>query len=494
MAVRFLFGLLACWVLITSTGAAERPNVVVILCDDLGYGDVHANNPEGKIATPAMDQLAREGVRFTDAHSSSAVCTPTRYALLTGRYNWRTRLQKGVLGGMSPPLIDEGRETIASLLKAQGYHTACIGKWHLGLEWQLKKNEAKFDDQIEAGPNGWRVDFERPFKRGPLSVGFDQYFGISASLDMVPYTFLENDRVTKLPTVDKDFPMMVGKPNGKTRPGPAAEDFEAVDVLPTLTNKAIEYFEARAADSLSGKPFFLYLPLASPHTPIVPDKEWSERSGINPYADFVMQTDAAIGKLMQALERLKLADNTLVILTSDNGCSPQADYPKLAEHGHNPSFRFRGTKADIFEGGHRVPMIAKWPKHLQAGTTCDALVGLQDTLATVADIIDLKLPETAGEDSFSWLAHVATSDQSTRPSLVHHSINGSFAIRSGDWKLCLCGDSGGWSEPKPLAAKKNAAKLPPVQLFNLRDDLGERKNVADEHPMWLLACQVNLTC
>lgn len=473
---------LSCAGTISFAQASEQPNVVVILCDDLGYGDVRALNPEGKIATPHMDRLAREGVAFTNAHSSSAVCTPTRYALLTGRYNWRTRLQNGVLGGMSPRLIEQGRHTMAKLLKDQGYHTACIGKWHLGLDWQLKQAPAgdqKFGDSIEKGEEGWRVDFEKPFLNGPLTLGFDQYFGISASLDMVPYTFLQDDRVVVVPTVTKSFPMMLGRAEGKTRAGPAAESFEAEDVLPTFTQKAIEYFESRTSQA-KDKPFFLYLPLASPHTPIVPTKAWQGRSGLNPYADFVMQTDDAIGQMLDALDRLKIADNTLVILTSDNGCSPQADFPALEAMGHDPSYRFRGTKADIFEGGHRVPYIARWPGKIAAGTRCESLIGLQDTLGTVADILKVKLPANLGEDSFSWWGHVATSESPKRTSLVHHSINGSFAIRQGDWKLCFCRDSGGWSSPKPNQAASK--KLPPLQLYNLRDDLEETKNVAEQHP------------
>ncbi len=464
---------------ISHASGADRPNVLVILCDDLGYGDVHALNPDGKIATPNFDRLAHDGVRFTDAHSSSAVCTPTRYALLTGRYNWRSRLQNGVLGGMSPPLIEPDRQTLANLLRDQGYQTACIGKWHLGLEWQLKDKDAGFADNIEKGPDGWRVDFSKPFLRGPLSYGFDHYFGISASLDMVPYTFLEDDHVTKIPTVDKTFPMMLGREKGTTRPGPAAEDFEAEDVLPTLTAHTIEYLKQRAKSS-STKPFFIYLPLASPHTPIVPTREWQGKSGLNMYADFVMQTDDCVGQILRTLDQLKLTENTFVVLTSDNGCSPQADFPALEAKGHDPSYKFRGHKADIFDGGHRVPFIVRWPARLKSGIECDALVGLQDIFGTVADILDVDLPPAVAVDSFSFLGHLEASDAPKRTSLVHHSINGSFALRKADWKLCFCPDSGGWSEPKPNA--KNSAKLPPLQLFQLSKDPSETKNVATEHP------------
>ncbi|HOM17229.1 MAG TPA: sulfatase-like hydrolase/transferase, partial [Thermoguttaceae bacterium] len=281
----------------TGGGPSARPNIVVILADDLGYGDVGCYNPEGKIPTPYLDRLAREGMQFTDAHSTSSVCTPTRYALLTGRYSWRSRLQSGVLGGLSPPLIPPERLTLPGLLRKAGYHTACIGKWHLGLGWPRKPNTQPFTDSIEKGPEGWNVDYSKPLTEGPLTAGFDEFFGIAGSLDMVPYTFIHNDQVEIAPTVDKAFPMMLGR-SAMTRRGPAAAEFEAVNVLPTLTQKAVQYIERRAAEARSGKPFFLYLALASPHTPIVPSDAWQGRSGLNPYADFVMQNDECVGQIL----------------------------------------------------------------------------------------------------------------------------------------------------------------------------------------------------
>jgi len=459
----------------------EKPNIVYILCDDLGYGDVKCFNPNGKIPTPNIDRLASQGMIFTDAHSSSAVCTPTRYGIMTGRYNWRSRLKSGVLGGMSPPLIEPGRLTVPALLQQHGYHTAAIGKWHLGMDWTLKPETKTFDDTIEKGENGWRVDFTKPIRHGPNSVGFDYYYGISASLDMVPYTFIENDRVLELPTKDKSFPMMLGRTNGATRKGPAAADFEAEDVLPTLTRKAVEYIEQRASNAKSGRPFFLYLPLNAPHTPIVPTAEWQNRSGLNPYADFVMQVDAEAGKVFAALEKNGLAQNTLVIFTSDNGCSPQADFPGLRAKGHDPSRAFRGTKADIFEGGHRIPFIARWPGRIKAGSTSDQLICLNDLMATCAEILGTKLPENAGEDSLSFLpALLGKPGGPRREALVHHSINGSFAVREKNWKLELCPDSGGWSAPRPGTAA--AKQLPAIQLYDLSKDIGETMNVQAEHP------------
>jgi arylsulfatase A-like enzyme len=474
--LRLLLPLLAC---VLAPAASAAPNVVVILADDLGVGDVKCYNPAGKIPTPNLDRLAAEGVRFTDAHSGSAVCTPTRYGLLTGRYAWRTKLQNGVLGGLSPRLIAPGRETIASLLKKQGYHTACVGKWHLGLDWTLKPGKQVSELNIEPREQVFNVEYDQPFAGGPLAVGFDYYFGISASLDMVPYTFLENDRVAANPTEDKDFAMMKGRPGrGRNRKGPTAPGFDAADVLPKLRDKAVEYVASRKG---AGKPFFLYLPLTAPHTPILPTDDWDGKSKLNPYADFVMHTDAVVGDVLAALEKNGFAKDTLVIVTSDNGCSPQADFPELLRLGHNPSHVYRGTKADIFEGGHRVPFLARWPGVAPPGQVSDHLVCLTDVFRTCCEVGGAAVPDAAGEDSFS-IRGVLTGNQSgpLRASIVNHSINGSFAIRDGDWKLCLCPGSGGWSAPRPN--RDDASTLPKQQLFNLKQDIGEMKNREADEP------------
>jgi arylsulfatase A len=458
-----------------------KPNIVVVLCDDLGYGDVGAFNPKCRIPTPHINQLADQGMCFTDAHSSSAVCSPTRYALLTGRYNWRSRLQQGVLGGMSPRLIEPGRLTLPRFLQQQGYRTACMGKWHVGMDWTRNPGAAPFDDNIEKGVDGWKADFHQPIRNGPLSVGFDEFFGIAASLDMVPYTFVRNDRVTEVPTVNQSFPMRSDRTGGRTRNGPGAPSFSADRVLPELTREAIRFLEQQAIAARQGDPFFLYLPLNSPHTPIAPSPEWIGRSGLNAYADFVMETDHSLGQLLQALDRLQLTVSTLVVFTSDNGCSPEADFAQLRAQGHDPSAGFRGYKADLFEGGHRVPLIARWPGTVPAGTRYKSPILLNDLFATVADLLQQRLPEEAAEDSVSlWRVLRGGSDRPVREAVVHHSINGSFAIRSGRWKLLLCPDSGGWSQPRPGAG---AAKgLPPVQLYDLESDPGETRNLSHERP------------
>ena len=429
---------------------AGKPNIVFILCDDLGYGDVHCLGGErSKIATPNIDRLAAAGVTFSEAHSSSAVCTPSRYGILTGRYNWRSRLQSGVLGGVSPPLIDAGRLTVPALLRQHGYATACIGKWHLGMGISEKHPHAPIGD-------------------GPTTRGFDYYFGISASLDMPPFAFIENDRFTEAPTAQKQW----------LRKGPAAPGFEAVDVLPALTRKAVEYVGKQAA---AGRPFFLYLPLNSPHTPIVPAKAWQGKSRLGPYGDFVMATDGAVGEVLAALEQSKVDGDTLVIFTSDNGCSPAAGIPHLEKQGHYPSERRRGYKADIWDGGHRIPFIARWPGTIKAGSRSDQLVCLNDLMATCAEMLGATLPENAGEDSVSILpALLGKADQPLHEAVVHHSINGSFAIRQGRWKLELCPSSGGWSAPTP--GSKEAKRLPPVQLYDMTKDIGERANECRAHP------------
>jgi arylsulfatase A len=458
--------------------AEAKPNVIVFLADDLGFADVACYG--GKIPTPHIDRLAAEGLKFTDAHSTSSVCTPTRYGLLTGRYNWRSKLKRSVLGGLSPRLIEPGRMTVASMLQDRGYRTACVGKWHLGMDWVIKPGLEVSELSIEPREQVFNVDYSQPITNGPNSVGFDYFFGISASLDMVPYAFIENDRVTSPPTEDRDFLMMHGREQGgRTRKGPTAPDFDAADVLPVLVRKSCEFIAQSAEGARSDTPFFLYVPFASPHTPILPTPAWQDKSGMNPYADFVMETDAAVGDILATLQRHQLAENTLVIFTSDNGCSPQAKFDELAEHGHFPSGPLRGHKADLFEGGLRVPFVVRWPARVAAGAESTQIVCQADLMATLAEILDFPLPDHAGEDSISFLP-VLQGGEGKRDHLVSHSINGSFAIRQGDWKLLLCADSGGWSAPRP--GSKQAVGLPPLQLYHLGDDLGEQNNLYEQQP------------
>lgn len=449
----------------------QRPNIIYILADDLGIGDVGAFNSEGKIATPNIDRLTADGMKFTDAHSGSAVCTPTRYGILTGRYAWRTRLQSGVLWGYSLPLISEGRMTVASILQQQGYNTGCIGKWHLGLKWTRKDANIPYTDSSKELWNNY--DLSKPILSGPIQAGFDSWFGISASLDMHPYVYIQNDRATSISTT------LVQPSRGKTfwRKGPIGDDFKHIEVLDKLTAKAVEYVTAQTA----AKPFFMYFPLTAPHKPILPADRFQNQSELNEWGDFVMQVDWTVGQVMQTLEAKGLAENTLFIVTSDNGATPGADFGELGRQGHHPSANFRGHKADIFEGGHRVPFVARWPAVIAAGTVSNATICHTDLLATAAHITGYELADNAGEDSFSMLpVMTSASTGPVREATVHHSINGSFAIRQGQWKLCLCRGSGGWSAPRPAQAKQD--NLPEIQLFDLSADVAETNSVHTEHP------------
>lgn len=437
----------------------NKPNLVYILADDMGYGDLSCLNPESKIRTRHLDRLCGEGMAFGDAHATSAVCTPSRYGILTGRYNWRSTLKQGVGWGYSRPLIEEGRLTVAQMLKEQGYRTGCFGKWHLGLEWS--RNGEKEDD----------VDFAGPVGGGPLSRGFDRFFGISASLDMPPYVYIDGDRVTAVPDRDSEER---GMPFW--RKGPTGADFVHEEVLQRLTDEAVSFVKESGDE-----PFFCYFPLPAPHTPILPTEPFRGKSGTNAYGDFCLQVDDVVGQVMAALDERGVAEDTIVVFTADNGCSPMADLTHLAALGHRPSYHFRGHKADIYEGGHRVPLVARWPAGIAPGSRCDDTVCLVDLMATMADILGVELPQEAAEDSVSNVPVWRGEDRQEplREATVHHSVDGSFSIRQGRWKLELCPGSGGWSYPKPGNEPLDA---PPIQLYDLGSDVSERTNVQDRHP------------
>lgn len=444
--------------------AAKLPNVIVVMADDLGIGDLSATNPECKIKTPHLQQMADEGLTFLDAHTPSSVCTPTRYGLLTGRYNWRSRLARGVLSGTSEHLIPADRPTLGHLMKDAGYHTAMIGKWHLGWDWHKE--------------NG-KIDFNKPVKNGPDINGFDQYYGHCGSLDMPPYVWVDTGKVTAVPTREEGVTSKEDQ-YGWYRKGPIGPDFEIEQVLPHLFDKSMAYVEERANPENKEQPFFLYLPLPAPHTPIVPVPPFKDASGLNPYGDFVMQVDHHMGQLMAKLKEQGIDEETLVIFTSDNGCSPQANFPLLKEKGHRPSAIYRGHKADIYEGGHRVPFIVRWPGKIEQGRTSQALACLTDVYSTLQEITGQPRKAVGGEDGYSLLPVFEGEETTGRDSLISHSISGHFAIRQGDWKLCLAHGSGGWSAPRePVAIKQGR---PAMQLFNLASDPGEQTNLAESHP------------
>ncbi len=429
---------------VSAPAMAERPNIVIMLADDMGFGEVQSLNPQrGKIPTPQLDTLAASGIVCTDAHSGSSVCTPTRYGLLTGRYAWRTRLQSGVLTG-GESLIAKDRLTLAKFLRDQGYYTGIVGKWHLGMLLNGKH-------QPKDVPVGTRVT-HGPLDRG----GFDEFHGFHHARQIK--LWIDNDEVTEL--------------------------IEPVEMLPRLTNCAVDFIKKQ---STTDQPFFLYVPWSSPHSPVVPSPEWKGKSGLNEHADFVMQTDDSFGKVIEALKATGQLDNTLIICSSDNGTSaPTSNMSDLVKLGHFPSGDLRGSKADIWDGGHRVPFIVSWPSHVQPGSRSSDLICLGDVLATVASVTDQQLPPGSAEDSFSF-AHLlgGPTPSVSRKSVVHHSVSGYFAIRSGNWKLCMCPGSGGWTQPKPnaklwKATEKNGNPL--VQLYDMSMDIGEQTNLAGQHP------------
>lgn len=452
----------------------SSPNIIYILADDLGYGDLKCFNPEGKIHTPNLDTMAANGIMFTDAHTSSAVCSPTRYGILTGRYNWRSSLKKSVLSGYSKSLIKQGRTTIAEMLRSQGYTTAYIGKWHLGWDWELEKATPDLNhDQLNANP---KVNFGVPIKNGPSTHGFDYSFGFSGSLDMAPYVYVENDMPTMVP---KKSTISVDE-KGIWRKGPTSDDFVHVNVLQDLTDKAVKFIDEKAKGD---SPFFLYFPLPAPHTPILPTTEFMGKSNANMYGDFVMQVDDVVGQIRATLKKHGIAENTLLVFTSDNGCSPKADFDELARVDHDPSHTFRGMKADIFEGGHRVPFIVEWPEQGLKNTSSDETICTTDFFATCAELTGYRIKDTEAEDSYSMLSLITGEDDAPiREYTVHHSINGSFAIRQGDWKLNVCPGSGGWSYPRPQDIEKENLDLPAMQLYNLAADIGETNNLIAENP------------
>jgi arylsulfatase A len=448
--------------------SANKPNIVFVLCDDLGYGDVQCLNPErGKIPTPGVDRLAREGMIFTDAHSGSAVCTPTRYGLLTGRYSWRTRLQSGVVQGFAPCLIAPDRQTIASLLKKQGYHTGIVGKWHLDFLYAdpttgktisrpIAKREKGKKRAKSLAPVGSKIP------DGPVCRGFDYFHGFHHAGDMK--SVIENDEVI------------------------LHED--EINMLPRLTRKAVEYIDARAKADKE-QPFFLYVPYGSPHSPILPTKSWQGKSGLNKHADFVMETDAGFAAILEALDRNRFTENTLVIFSADNGTSKAAGIRELQKKGHYVSAHLRGSKADLWDGGHRVPFVVRWPKVIEAGSTSNQLICLTDLTATCVDILGTKLPANAGEDSVSFLSALSGKPiVSSRKGVIHHSISGHFAYRQGKWKLLLARGSGGWTGPKE---NQVAADAPQTQLYDMEKDPGEQNNLYLSQPEVAERLLANLT-
>jgi len=472
--------LLLCLVQLNAVPAADvPPNIVVILADDMGYGDVQALNTDSSIPTPHLNALAASGMTFSDAHSPSAVCTPTRYGLLTGRYCWRSRLKRGVLGGYSPPLIEPGRETVADMLKSAGYQTGAVGKWHLGMTLPMKSG-ADTDGSQWAGDPG--VDFAGVITNSPIHHGFDQYFGVSASLDMAPYVYIRNDRFTKVPTIQQKavkFPHFV-------RSGPRSDDFIIDEVLDRITEEAVSFIQSAA---VTEDPFFLYVPLTGPHKPTQPHERFRGSTELGEYGDFIVQVDWTVGQISDALAKSGVADDTVLMFSSDNGSymyryddSSRSDHVDdnsiqgfVASH-HTANRDFRGTKADIWEGGHHVPFFVRWPGQAEAGSSCDTPVCLVDIFATCAELANVDYERDTAEDSCSLLPLIRQQSTSRGAPVIHHSVAGMFAIRDGRWKLVLGNGSGGRQQPKGKPFDKS------WELYDMAQDETESTNVAAEHP------------
>lgn len=447
----------------------DFPNIIFIMADDMGYGDLSCLNPESGVKTPHMDRIAEEGMIFTDAHSPSAVCTPTRYGVLTGRYCFRTSLKSGVLVGHSPSLIEKGRMTVASLLGNAGYHTACIGKWHLGLDW-ARHDTAKplITGSIWDSPNTENVDYNGEINGGPADHGFDYSFIIPASLDMTPYCYISNKKLIAPIT---DTTAGQNNPRGVFwRPGDLQKGVTIEGVLPRLTEEAVKYIDGRSGKN---EPFFLYFPLTAPHTPWLPTKEFQGTSEAGIYGDFVAQVDWTIGQVLKALDDNDLAENTLIIVTSDNGSHWTPSDKALFAHRANAGFS--GMKSDAWEGGHHVPYVLRWPEKVKKGSVTDEVTTLTDLFATAAEITGQLIPDNAGEDSYSMLpAILGTNTEAIREATIHHSISGMFAIRQGKWKYIDGRGSGGWSY-------RGSDEEPEAQLYDLENDPEEKTNLFEEN-------------
>ena len=466
----------------------EQPNIIYILADDLGYGDVSAYNPQSQIKTPNIDQLASEGMRFTDAHSPSSVCTPTRYGILTGRYCWRTNLPQGVLRGYGKALIEKDRETIASLLKKNGYTTGVIGKWHLGVDWVVKE---EFRDSLKSGKGDWNefgmlrqmdenwIDFTQKPTDGPLNHGFDYSYILPASLDMQPYCYLENDVLTELPTEHtpgNELNSASYATGAFWRPGKITKSFDFYDVLPNFIRQAKTFVQSHAKDK---KPFFLYLPLAAPHSPWVPTENHNGKSGAGEYGDFVQMVDDQVGSFLKTIDQSGISDNTIVVFTSDNGPFWKPDY--IERFNHRAAANYKGMKADIHEGGHRIPFMVRWPGKIQPGSQSNFTTTLTNLMATTADVLGVELKANSGEDSQSILPILLDDKSKITEAMpvVHHSSKAFFAIRKGDWKLMEKQGSGGFSIPVVIEPKEGE---PIGQLYNLKDDPSETNNLYNDKP------------
>lgn len=469
------FILLTFLLVITPLRAAQqRPNVVILYADDMGVADVSYGDSGAKIQTPNIDRLAVEGLTFSDGHSSSGICTPSRFAMLTGQHHWRRF--HGIAQAFGGPVFEPDDFTIAEMFQQRGYRTAAFGKWHLGWDFDaIRKPGVKAKD-----PRAESYDWTKRFPGGPLERGFDHYFG-DGTINFPPYCWIEDDRFLTTPTqpVIKSQPLAGG---GSFRPGPMAESWSPYDILPTITEKTVEWISKQEAD----QPFFVYLAFNSPHYPIVPNQEFHGKSKAGYYGDFVIETDAMVGKVLAALEELGLAENTLVIFTADNGAETAA-FERLEEFGQWSSGQYRGVKRDIYEGGHRVPFIARWPGEIEAGSVSHEVVSQVDLAATFADIVDYPLSEDEAIDSYNLLPvlHGAGYTRPLRKATVQNTSAGKYALRQGDWVLINAPSGSAREESNAYLQHfklEGYGKGNPGLLFNLKNDPRQSKNLYVQHP------------
>ena len=463
-----------------------KPNIIILYADDMGYGDLAIQNPQSKIPTPNLDQLAKDGMLMSDAHSSSGVCTPSRYALLSGRYHWRDF--NDIVHSMGPSVFKENQVTLPKILKRNGYHTAAIGKWHLGWDWEAirKKDFTKKEKtvlrnkEIEVWPSQ-AYDWNKKIPGGPLSIGFDSYFG-DGTINFPPYTWIENDKVTEAPTVTFQSPKekLPLEGNWELRPGPAVKDWDFYKVLPTVTKSAVTFIKNQEK---AKKPFFLYMSFPSPHAPIIPNKEFRGKSKAGAYGDFVYQTDDAVGQILKALKSIKADKNTIVIFTSDNGSEKYA-YERIKNYNHNSSNPFRGVKRDVYEGGHHVPFIVKWPNKIKSGTINNQLFSQIDLLHTLTTIANVDLPKGLQHDSYNFSeAWLSNNSKPIRENLIHNTWVTKYAIRKGDWLYLNNKDGYHTRIPKWLSKNQRIENTnDTVQLFHLKKDIGQTINLASKFP------------
>ncbi|MEV4902711.1 arylsulfatase [Citricoccus sp. NPDC055426] len=484
----------------------RRPNILFILADDLGQGDVSCFNPGAAWTTPHLDRLAAEGMRFTDSHATSSLCTPSRYAALTGRYNWRSRLKRSVLPGDSEALIEKGRLTLPGFLGEHGYRTAVVGKWHLGLDWQLTPGDnalrqaatdlgepplpqqrmgrgGNFDAEYLYRAEGLDIDYAKPVTFGPREVGFDYSFITAASLDQPPYVYLENGQAQQVPSkIGGDYSPLnrrTAEHQQSIQRGPMAEGYDVHRVAPDFQAKAVDVLDGFLAGE---DPWFLYVPSHLVHGPIIPNEPWQGRSGQGPYGDFVLQFDEYVGQLVERIDAAGAGEDTIIILTSDNGASGVADLPRLSGVGHDSSNGWRGKKSDIWEGGHREPTIVRWPGTIDAGVVSAETVSHSDLFATVAEVLGAPVPDTAAEDSISNLPLWTGSQEPVRTDLVSSSGGGGFAIRRGDWKLEFVTTGDGMDQRFAETQGETPTEYRAAQLYHLGQDPAEQHNRFEDEP------------